>query len=108
MSKFLDKDSNILELHSEWIGGSEMRIRVRHFGNKNRIMIDVTELSPKQTSRQRATKVARDAARRVGAASTDYIIVAEYETFRLSQRLDSEQVFKTRVRNTTFAFEGIE
>lgn len=107
MSKFLDKDANILDLRSEWIGSSELRIRTRHFGKKNRIMIDVTELSPKYTSRQRATKVARDAARRVGA-SADYIIVAEYETFRLSQRLDSEQVFRTRVRNTTFAFDGIE
>ena len=107
MSKFLEKDCNIIGLHSEWIGGSELRVRTRHFGKKNRIMIDVQELSPKETSRQRATKVARDAARRVGA-SADYIVIAEYETLRLSQRLDSDKVYRTKVRNTTFAFDGIE
>jgi hypothetical protein len=107
MTKFLEKECNIIGLHSEWIGGSELRVRTRSFGSKNRIMIDVLELSPKETSKARATKVARAAAKLVGA-SADYIIVAEYETCKFSQRLDSDKVYRTKVRHTTFAFGGIE
>lgn len=108
MSNFLDKDCNILSLHSEWVDDSEMRIRVRHFGKKNRIMVDVTELSPKHTSKQRALKVARDAARKVGVPSVDCIPVSDFEFVRKSCKLDENFTpTRTTVRQMTFAFDGI-
>lgn len=109
MSNFLDKDCHILDMHSEWVGDSEMRVRVRHFGKKNRIMVDVTELAPHHTSKIRAAKVATSAARKVGVPNVDFVTVSDFETVRVSYRIHSDNTkVRTKVRSMTFAFDGIE
>lgn len=107
MSKFLQKDCNILDMRSEWVGNSLIRTVVRHFGKKNRVMIDVQEYAPQHTSKQRALKAARDAARRAGCLSVDCITVSDMEIIRKSQRLDSDEPVRTKVRHTSFAFDGL-
>ena len=108
MSNFLHKDCNILDMHSQWVGDSLIRTVVRHFGKKNKIMVDVMEFSPKATSKQRALKAAREAARRAGCASVDCMNVSDHETVREYRDLHTDQPVRTRVRSTTFAFDGIE
>lgn len=108
MSNFLLKDANIIEMRSEWMGDSLMRVIVRHFGKKNRIMIDVQEFTPKRTSKARALKIAVDAARRAGCSSVDCITVSDMEFFRKSKKLDTDEDVKTSIRYTTFAFDGID
>lgn len=105
MSRF--KDCNILDMNSQWVGDSLIRTVVRHFGKKNRIMVDVTEIAPKYTSKSRALKAARDAARRSGCLSVDCISVSDMEIIRQSQRLDSDEPVRTKVRYSSFAFDGI-
>lgn len=107
MSKFLFKDANILDMRSQWEGDSLIRTVTRHFGKPNKIMVDVMEISPKSTSKQRALKAARDAARRVGCLSVDCCNVCDHEIVRNSQRLDSDEPVRTRVRSMTFAFDGL-
>lgn len=107
MSKFLLKDANIIDMHSQWIGESLLRVVVRHFGKKNRIMVDVQEFTAKRTSKARALKVATQAARRVGCASVDCITVSDMEFFRKSRRIETNEEVKTSVRHITFAFDGI-
>ena len=108
MSNFLDKDCNIIDLSSQWVGENLIRTRVRHFGKKNKIMVDVTEIAPRHTSRERALKAAREAARRAGCVSVDCIHVAENEIIRSSFKIDTDEPVRTKIRTTTFAFDGIE
>lgn len=107
MSSFLTKDSNILDMHSQWVGESLIRTVTRHFGKKNKIMVDVMEISPKHTSKERALKAARDAARRSGCASVDCCIVSDQEIVRESHNLHTNEPVKTKVRSITFAFNGV-
>lgn len=107
MSNFLTKSSNIIDVHSQWIGDSLIRTTVRHFGKRNKIMVDVQEISPRHTSKQRATKAAVDAARRVGCTSVDYCNVSDTECIRESRDLHTDKPVRTRVRSMTFAFNGL-
>lgn len=107
MSNFLLKDCNILLLHSEWAGENLIRVRVRHFGKRNKVMVDVWEIAPKHTSAARALKAARAAARKVGCISVDCLHVSDQEIVRVSQKLDSDEVVRTKIRTMTFAFDGI-
>lgn len=104
----LDKDYRVISLYSEWIGGSEMRVKVRYFSKKNSILVDVTELSTKFTSKKRALKAATNAARKVGVPNIDCIHVSDFEFVRNSCKLDDNFTpTRTLVRQTTFAFDGI-
>lgn len=107
MSDFLLKDCNILSLSSEWVGENLIRTRVRHFGKRNKIMVDVWEIAPRHTSAKRALKAARDAARKVGCVSVDCLHVSDHEIIRVSQKLDTDEVVRTKIRTMTFAFDGI-
>ena len=107
MSKFLQKECNILDMHSEWIGDSLIRTVVRHFGKSNKVMVDVMEFSTRYTSKQRALKTARNAARRVGCTSVDYTLVSDMEIVRSSRNIHTDEPTRTKIRTTTFAFDGL-
>lgn len=107
MSSFLLKDCNILELSSQWVGENLIRTRVRHFGKRNKIMVDVTEIAPRYTSAARALKAAREAARRVGCVSVDCLHVSDHEIIRSSRNIHTDEPVRTKIRTMTFAFDGI-
>lgn len=98
--------AGLIGLHSEFVGKSEMRVKTRRVGNSAVVMVDVTELGP-STSKRRAEKAARDAARLAGIASTGHAIF-DYETSRSANRLDPRgyaiPTAPIRVRNMSFAF----
>lgn len=107
MSNFLNKQSYIIDLHSQWVGDSLIRTVTRHFGKKNKIMVDVTEFSPQHTSKERAQRAAKDAARRVGCLSVDCCNVRDDEIIRQSYDLHTNKPVNTKIRTTTFAFDGL-
>ena len=107
MSKFLQKDCNILNMHSEWVGESLIRTVTSHFGKIDKIMVDVQEITPKRTSKQRALKAARDAARRVGCTSVDCCQVSDIEMVRQSRNIHTDEPVRTFIRTSTFAFNGL-
>jgi hypothetical protein len=107
MSKFLQKESNILDMHSEWVGESLIRTVTRHFGKKNKIMVDVMEFSPKATSKKRALHAATNAARRVGCVSVDCCNVGDTEIVRQYRDIHTDKLTRTRIRSMTFAFDGV-
>ena len=107
MSKFTRSRENILDMHSQWVGESFIRTVVRHYGKKKRIMVDVMEYSPKYTSKQRGFAAAKEAARRVGCSTVDCCNVRDDEIVRVSQRLDSDEPVRTKIRSMSFAFDGI-
>lgn len=107
MSHFLDKECNIIDLNSQWVGDNLIRTRVRHFGKKNKIMVDVTEIAPHHTSKNRALKAAKEAARRVGCTSVDCLHVSDNEIVRSSRNIHTDEPVRTKVRTMTFAFDGI-
>lgn len=107
MSNFLHKDCNILDMRSEWVGENLIRTVTRHFGKKNRVMVDVTEIAPHHTSKRRALIAATNAARRVGCTSVDCIHVSDMEIVRSSVKINTEEPVRTKIRTMTFAFDGI-
>lgn len=108
MSNYLTKNANILDMQSQWVGDSLIRTVTRHFGKKNKIVVDVTEISPQHTSKQRARQAAINAARRVGCSSVNYIQLNDQIITRKSRNLHTDEPVGTRVRSMTFAFDGVE
>ena len=100
-----DQESKLISLHSEWIGESQMRIRVRYIGKARKLLVDVWEFcdSRHRTSMTRARTVARAAARLNGAQSMDMSLLLDFETNRKATRFDGT-VALVRIRQTSFAF----
>jgi hypothetical protein len=100
-----DDQSQLLSLRSEWIGESQMRIRTRWVGKKKKIVVDVWELTTDRhrTSMARARKVAREAAIRARADTTEYCLLLDQEIHRKATRFTGEKVL-VKVRQTSFAF----
>jgi hypothetical protein len=100
-----DQESKLISLHSEWIGESQMRIRVRYIGKARKLLVDVWELcdARHRTSMTRARTVARAAARLNGAQSMDMSLLLDFETNRKATRFDGT-VALVRIRQTSFAF----
>jgi hypothetical protein len=103
----MKKDSNIIDMESHWVGDSLIRTVVKHFGRSNKVIVNVTEFAPRYTSKQRAVKEARDAARRVGCTSVDFVNVSDMEIVRASRNIHTDEPTSTRIRTMTFAFDGI-
>ena len=105
MKHIADQESKLISLHSEWIGESQMRIRVRYIGKARKLLVDVWEFcdSRHRTSMTRARTVARAAARLNGAQSMDMSLLLDFETNRKATRFDGT-VALVRIRQTSFAF----
>ena len=105
MKHIADQESKLISLHSEWIGESQMRIRVRYIGKDRKLLVDVWELcdARHRTSMTRARTVARAAARLNGAQSMDMSLLLDFETNRKATRFDGT-VALVRIRQTSFAF----
>ena len=107
MTHMADKESKLISLHSEWIGDSQMRVRVRYIGRKRTIVVDVWEFCDAchRTSMTRARTVARKASRANGA-SVDGVLLMDYETERKATRFDGTLV-QVRIRQTSFSFTAV-
>lgn len=106
MAAIRNRNGEIIDLRSQWVGDSLIRTVTRQFGKRNKILIDVMEYAPRHTSKKRALSAAREAARRVGCVSVDCTSVSDNEIVRQAKRLNGEQA-TTKIRSTTFAFGGV-
>lgn len=105
----MSRTGNIIDMRSQWIGEhSLIRTVTRHVGKRNRIIVDVTEISSRSTSRLRARKAATEAARRVGCPSVDCLNLSDQEIVRDSRNIHTDKLCRTKVRTMTFAFDGID
>ena|ERR1700759_121934 len=100
-----DNDSQLVALHSEWIGDSYMRVRTRRVAKLDKLIVDVWEMTQEghRTSKARARKVAREAAQKAGSPSIDYCVLLDFETDRKASRFTGELVI-VKIRQTSFAF----
>lgn len=104
MANFLDKDQNLLTLHSEFVGDSWVRVRVRNYGkDSNKILVDVTEYTCHRTSMARALRIARQEARKVNVSSMDCSLIRDDEIDRKATKPDGTKV-AIHIRQTCFAF----
>lgn len=107
--KIVGKSENIIDIKSQWFGEhSLIRTVTRQIGKRNRIIVDVTEISSRSTSKLRARKAATDAARRVGCPSVDCLNLSDHEIIRDSRNIHTDEPCRTRIRTMTFAFDGID
>lgn len=104
----LHRQGSIVDMKSQWVGESLIRTVTRHVGKKNKILVEVTEYAPRHTSKRRASKLAMEAARRVGCPSVDSITLSDQEIVRESRNLHTDEPVRTKIRSTTFAFDGVE
>lgn len=102
------EQSKLPRLDSEWIGDSNMRVRVREInGTRRVILVDVIELSPKTTSKARALKIARKFARLHSIVSGDAVMISDIGYDKKGVRLSDGAKVLTHVRATTWYFEGV-
>ena len=105
MNNFIDRDVNLLALHSEWQDDSYMRVRVRNYGKgSTRILVDITEMTGHRTSKARARKLACVMAEKFNVSSPGSLI-RDDEIERKASRLDGSKVI-VRIRTTCFAFDS--
>jgi hypothetical protein len=104
MTSFLDRDQNLLRLHSEFVGDSQLRVRVRNYGRgSKKILVDVMELTYHRTSMARARKIA--------CAQASMFDISSFGSLIRDNEIDKKVTMwdgtKTvvRVRQTCFAFE---
>lgn len=102
------KKDDLLGLHTEWIGDSQFRITTRRVGNSTTIIVDVTELTYGRMGRANtALRLARNQARKVGAASVDTIKLCDFRADRKATVLDGS-VQLVKIRQCSFSFKGVE
>lgn len=104
----MNKNHRVIDMHSQWVGKSLIRTVTSKYGKKNKIVVEVTEISEVATSKLRALKAATEAARRVGCTSVDCNNLSDQEIVRESRNLHTDKLCRTRIRSMTFAFDGIE
>lgn len=105
----MSKAGNIIDMRSQWVGDhSLIRTVTRHVGKRNRIIVDVTEISSRSTSRLRAKKAATDAARLAGCPTVDCVNLSDNEIVRDSRNIHTDKPCRTKIRTMTFAFDGID
>lgn len=99
-------EADIVSSNSVWTRDSEMRVRVRKLGTRtDRIVIDITELTYKKTSRSRAVWAAANAAR-LQQYSTDPILLSDNEIEKKIKDGDGK-IHVVRIRHSVFMFGEI-
>lgn len=106
MKNNLYKKSLIIDMKSQWVGESLVRVVTRKVGNRDKILVDVTEHAPETTSRKTAQRLAMEAARRVGCGSVDSVTLSDQEIVRRSFKINTDEPVSTKVRTMTFAFDA--
>jgi hypothetical protein len=99
------EDDNLLGLHSEWVGDSQMRLRVRKLGKTDKVIVDVTELSHKRICRPgTALRVARNFVRQFGVVSVDATMLRDTRHDKQATTLDGKKVL-VKIRQSSFVFQ---
>lgn len=104
-----ESNTTLIGLHSEWVGQSQMRCRVRKVdGPKPRILVDVQELSPNEiTHKSAALGIARTLAVFNGA-HCDATELCDLQSDRKAIRLKDNEQIVTRARQFCWAFGVIQ
>jgi hypothetical protein len=107
MGNFIDRDDREIGFHSEFVGDSYLRARVRNYGRGSaKILIDVTELTGHRTSKARAVAMACKYAMQYGVVSMDYSMILDYQIDRKATQLDGSKTV-VHIRSTCFAFAAV-
>jgi hypothetical protein len=91
---------------SEFIDDSQLHVRVRYHGKRDKLMVDVTEITRHRTSKARAGKAARNRVKPYGVSSMDYSIICDTQYDRKVTLLDGTKSV-VHIRHMCFAFAGI-
>lgn len=106
MNSFLDRDQNLLALHSEFVQDSFVLVKVRNYGKGSiKTLVDITEFTRHRTSKARARKIACEQARKVGVVSMDYSVIRDDEIDRKVAMIGGTQTV-VHVRQSCFAFDA--
>lgn len=104
MSKFLDKAS---DTNTEWANQSEMVVSTRRYGT-NRLVVDVTEMSPRFTSANRSRRIANQQARKAGLKLSSIVKLLDFETEKTVHVLgDYDITVPVKVRKTSYSFGSV-
>jgi len=100
--------SDILAMFSRWVGDSQVRVRVRKIGKRNKIIVDIIELSPSPIELPARTlkNIAINTAMCHGIASADHTLIYKFFTERKAMRLDGTMAV-TNITEKTFVFSGV-
>jgi hypothetical protein len=97
--------STLIGLHSEWVGQSQMRVRIRRIdGPHSKLLVDVTELTSDRTSKRRSLDTAKKYAQ-LNGASKSFTELCDFQTDRKAIRLNGDEQKPTHVRLVTWSFE---
>lgn len=91
-----------------WIDDSQVMVKVTKIGDREKIIVNITELSPhgKEISVAKLNRKATNFALCHGAASTDHCVIRDYSTDRKATYVDG-QVSVVHIRQRAYVFQGV-
>lgn len=101
-------ESTTISLFSKLVEKSQVSVRVRRIGNRDRIIVDLFVISPEghEVLRPKLNKIAINAAIVNGAVNADFLVIHDYLTQRRSYKLDGTAC-NTNVREKSYVFHGV-
>lgn len=106
MGSYIDRDAKVLDERWQWIGVSHMRSRTRRVGKRNKLIVDVWELTGHRTSKARALRFARDSVSKFAVSGVDHTVLLDFESDKKVSTADGSQTV-VHVRQSSFAFQGV-
>jgi len=91
-----------------WVDDSQVMVRVNKIGERDKIVVTLTEFSPhgKEIAREKLNKVATNFAIRYGALNTDFCVIRDYLTDRKATYSDGS-VSVIHIRQKAYVFQGV-
>lgn len=102
----LGRIGKLLDLNSEWVDTSQVRIRVRAIGENDKVMVDLFELTPEEGThvrREKLNAIAIQYAKRHGVSSHDFVLLRDTALDRKTMRIEGDMV-TTFVRERSYMF----
>lgn len=106
MTALIVKESDVVSDTNVWTKDSQLMVRVRKHGKRDDLLIvDITEMTYKKTSRSRAVWAACNAVRNL-QFSTDPVVLLDQEIEK-KVKDGNEQIHVVRIRQSSYAFVRI-
>jgi hypothetical protein len=96
-----------LDIWSKWVDQSQVHVRIRKIGRREKLVVDLFEFSPEgvEIPREKLNQIATNGALHFGATSSDFCVIRDYLTNRKATRGDGS-IVGLNIRQKSYVFQG--